>query len=127
MAKPSAQDVRERVIAAIEEGESQSDVARRMKRRCRTVVNYGKRWRERGSVEPDKFGGHKRQKLADQANTVRALVEAEPDQRLAELQDQLAGVKIQVSPSALDRFLRASGLTHKKNAVRPRAKAYKRS
>ena len=115
------------MIAAIEEGESQSDVARRRKRSGRTVVNYGKRWRERGSVEPDKFGGHKRQKLADHANTVRALVEAEPDQTLAELQDQLAGVKIKGSPSALDRWLRASGLTHKKSAVRPRAKASNRS
>jgi transposase len=126
MAKPYSQDLRERVIAAIEAGHAQTDVAAMLKIGRRTVVNYIKRWRTTGHVKPDKFGGHKKHKLADHAAKVKALVEAEPDQTIIELHAKLEAAKIKVSASAVDRFLRASGLTYKKNSVRHRAKAKRR-
>lgn len=121
MAKPYSQDLRERVIEGIQEGHTQSDIAEMLKIGRRTVVNYVKRWRTKGSVEPDKFGGHKKHKLASHAEKVKKFIEAEPDQTLAELKEKLAAEKIVVGTSSIDRFLRASGLTYKKNAVRGRA------
>ena len=123
MAKPYSQDLRERVIEALEEGHTQNEVAQMLKVCRRTVVNYAQRWRTTGAIEPDKFGGYKTHKLARFADKVKSLVEAEPDQTLAELKSKLESKKIKVSASAIDRFLKASGLTYKKNSVRRRAKA----
>ena len=122
MAKPYSEDLRERVIEAIEAGHSQSAVAELLKIGQRTVVRYVGLWRSTGQIAPKKFGGHKKHKLAEHADKVKALIKAEPDRTLAELQSELAEAKIKVSKSALDRFLRASKITYKKNSVRHRAK-----
>jgi transposase len=122
MAKPYSQDLRERVIKAIDDGHTRDEVATLFDIGIATVGRYVKRQRQTGSLKPDKFGGHQRYKLADHEQKVRELVETESDQTLLELRDQLAVDGIEVSKSALDRFLRASGLTYKKNSVRHRAK-----
>lgn len=122
MAKPYSEDLRERVIEAIEAGHSQSAVAKLLKIGQRTVVRYVNLWRSTGQITPQKFGGHKKHKLAEHAAKVKSLIEAEPDRTLAELQAELAEARIEVSKSALDRFLKASKITYKKNAVRHRAK-----
>jgi putative transposase len=126
MAKPYSQDLRERVIEAVEAGHTQSEAARMFKISLRTVVGYMSLWHTTGKVAPKKFGGHKKHRLAEHADTVKALVKAAPDQTLAELQDRLDEAGIEVSKSALDRFLKASKITYKKNAVRRRAKAGRR-
>jgi transposase len=122
MAKPYSQDLRERVIKAIDDGHTRDEVATLLDIGIATVGRYVKRKRQTGSLKPDKFGGHQRYKLADHEQKVRDLVDAVSDQTLRELRDQLAVDGIEVSKSALDRFLRASGLTYKKNSVRHRAK-----
>ena len=126
MAKPYSPDLRERVIAAIETGHNQSAVAKMLKIGRRTVVRYVGLWRTTGQIAARKFGGHKRHKLAEHADKVMALVKAEPDQTVAELQAKLEEAKIKVSASAIDRFLKASKITYKKNSVRQRAKARRR-
>ena len=118
MAKPYAQDLRERVIAGIAAGYTQSEIAERLSIGRRTIVAYVKRMRERGHVKPEKFGGHKQHKLASHAEKVKKFIAAEPDQTLAELKEKLAAEKIIVGVSSIDRFLKASGLAYKKNAVR---------
>jgi putative transposase len=126
MAKPYSQDLRERVKQAIDDGHTRSDTAAMFRIGIATVERYVARWRQTGSLKPDKFGGHLRHKLADHEATVRALVKAEPDQTLKELRGKLAEAGIKVSKSALDRFLKASGLTYKKNSGRNRTKAPRR-
>lgn len=123
MAKPYAQDLRERVKDAVEGGQAQSAVAQRFGVGIATVERYLARWRKTGSLAPDKFGGHKRHKLAAHADKIKALVKAEPDQSLAELRAKLEAAKIVVSASALDRFLKAAGFSYKKNAGRRRTRA----
>ena len=115
MAKPYSQDLRERVKQAGDEGHTQRAVAAMLKIGTATVERYMGRWRQTGSLTPDKFGGHKKHKLDAHALQVKSLVEDEPEQTLVELRDKLAQLRIMVSLSALDRFLRASGLTYKKN------------
>lgn len=122
MAKPYSQDLRERVKQAVNQGHSQSAVAKMFRIGKATVERYMARWRKTGSLEPDKFGGYKKHLLAGHSDKVRKMVEAEPSQTLAEMKAGLEAAKIIVSASALDRFLKASGLTYKKNAVRFGAK-----
>jgi transposase len=116
MAKPYSQDLRERVIKAIDDGHTRNEVAALFNIGIATVGRYVKRQRRTGSLKPDKFGGHQRHKLANHEKKVRELVTAEPDQTLLELRDQLAVAGVKASKSALDRFLKALGLTYKKNA-----------
>jgi putative transposase len=123
MAKPYSSDLRERVIEAIEAGHTQSEAAIMLKVCLRTVNDYVKRWRTTGNVEPDKFGGYKKYKLAAHADKVKALIRAEPDQTVAELQAKLEEAKIIASASAINRFLKVSKITYKKNSVRHRTKA----
>ena len=122
MAKPYSLDLRDRVITAIEAGHSQSAVAQLLKIGRRTVVRYVDLWRTTGQVEPKKFGGHKKHKLLEHADKVKELVKAEPDQTVAELQAKLEAAKIKGSASAINRFLKVSKITYKKNTVRHRAK-----
>jgi len=122
MAKPYSQDLRERVTKAVDDGYTRNEVAAMFNIGTASVERYVRRRRRTGSLKPDKFGGHLRYKLAGHEKKVRELVNAEPDQTLMELCHKLAVDGIDVSKSALDRFLRASGLTYKKNSVRHRAK-----
>lgn len=123
MARPYSQDLRERVKRAIEAGQTQAAVAERFQIGIATVERYVARWRKTGSVAPAKVGGHKPHKLAEHADTVTALVAAEPDQTLDAVLDHLAGQGIKASRSALHRFLTAAGLHYKKNPLRRGAEA----
>ena len=126
MGKPYSQDIRERTIAAIEDGYTRNETAAMLGIGTAAVERYVRRRKRTGSLEPDKFGGHQRHKLADHEAAVRALVQAEPGQTLLELCGQLAARGIQVSKSALDRFLKAPGLTYKKNSRGRRTNAQRR-
>ena len=126
MAKPYSEDLRARVKQAVDEGHSHKVVAGMLKIGIATVERYLARWRRTCSLAPDKFGGHKTHKLIKHADKVAQLVVAEPDQTLAELQAKLEKGGILVSVSGIGRYLRAAGLTYKKNTVRNRAKARRR-
>jgi transposase len=123
MARPLADDLRRCVVRAVESGMTQVEVAETFGLGVRTVRRYLSRWRENGQFARGKFGGHKKHRLAAHAEGVRQLVTATPDLTLAALCERLAAQGIKVSTSALDRFLRATGLTYKKNAGRRRTKA----
>jgi transposase len=57
MGKPYSDDLRERVVAAIEAGRTRAKVAELYNMALSTVGGFIKRKRETGSVSPDKFGG----------------------------------------------------------------------
>jgi len=123
MARPLADDLRERVVQAVERGRRQAEVAAFFGLGLRTVERYISRWRENGQIARGKFGGHKKHLLAAHAERVDKLVTAEPDLTLVALCQRLAAAGIKVSTSALDRFVRAAGFTYKKNTGRRRTKA----
>ena len=127
MGKPYSNDLRERVVAAIDTGHTREEVAELYNLALSTVGRFIKRKRETGSVEPDKFGGHKTFTLAPHADLVRALVAEQPDSTLAELKARLAKEKVKVSKSAISRFLHHLNLTFKKRAYTPRSKIGKTS
>ncbi len=114
MGKPYSDDLRERVIAAIEAGHTREEVAELFNMALSTVGGFIKRKRETGSVSPDKFGGYKTFSLEPHADLVKELVAEQPDSTLAELQVRLAKEKVEVSQSAISRFLHHIKLTFKK-------------
>jgi transposase len=114
MGKPYSDDLRERVVAAIEAGHTRVKVAELYNMALSTVGGIIKRKRETGSVSPDKFGGYKTFTLEPHTDRVKELVAAQPDSTLAELQVRLAKEKVKVSQSGISRFLRHINLTFKK-------------
>jgi transposase len=116
MAKPYSDDLRERVVGAIEAGHTRAEVAELFSLALSTVGGFIKRKRATGSVSPDKFGGHKTFALAPHTDLVKELVAEQPDSTLAELKARLAKAKVEVSQSAIFRFLRHLNLPFKKKA-----------
>src|SRR5271157_5234424 len=114
MGKPYSDDLRERVVAAIEAGHTRVKVAKRYNMALSTVGGFIKRKRETGSVSPDKFGGYKTFSLEPHTDLVKKLVAEQPDSTLAELQARLEKRKVKVSQSGIFRFLRHLKLTFKK-------------
>jgi transposase len=112
-------DLRQRVVAAVEAGASCRAAAARFAVSVSFVVKLMQRWRRRGTVEPDQYGGWKTSVLAAHADRVLALVAATPDLTLEELRVRLAARGIATSRSALGRFLLARGLTRKKRPGTP--------
>jgi putative transposase len=127
MARPLADDLRQRVVRAVEGGRTQAEVAAVFGIGLRTVERYISRGRENGQLARGKFGGHKKYLLAEHAARVQQLVRAAPDLTLAALCARLAAQGVKASTSALDRFLRAAGFTYKKNAGRRRTKTSRRA
>src|SRR5260221_13867376 len=115
MGKPYSDDLRERVIAAIEAGHTREEVAELFNMALSTVGGFIKRKRETGSVSPDKFGGDKTFTLEPHTDRGKELVAEKPDSTLAELQVRLAKKKGKGSQSGIFRVLHHINLTFKKN------------
>src|SRR5260221_8314503 len=111
MGKPYSDDLRERVIAAIEAGHTREEVAELFNMALSTVGGFIKRKRETGSVSPDKFGGHKTFTLEAHTNRVKEFVTEQPDNTLEELQTRLAKKKGKGSQSGISPFLHPTNLT----------------
>src|SRR5258707_14607274 len=114
MGKPYSDDLRERVIAAIEAGHTREEVAELFNMALSSGGGFIKRKREPGSVSPDKFGGYKTFSLEPHTDLVMELVAEQPDSTLAEFQDRLKKQKVKGSQSGISRFLHHIKLTFKK-------------
>ena len=90
MARPYSVDLRERVVRAVEAGASCRAAAAKFAVSVSFVVKLMQRWRRRGTVAPDRYGGWKRSPLSAHADRVLALVAARPDLTLEELRGGLA-------------------------------------
>jgi transposase len=119
MTRPYSVDLRERVVRAVGAGASCRSAAAKFEVSVSFVIKLMQRWRQRGSVAPDRYGGWKRSPLEAHAERVRALLAAEPDLTIEELRIRLAGGGVQTSRSALGRFLLVHGLTRKKRPSTP--------
>lgn len=109
-------DLRERIIAAVEQGHSMRSVAQRFDVSPASVSRYVQHQQQRQTLAPKKFPG-RRQRL--DAATVAALiaqVEHKPDQTLSELQEWLTQhyPEVRVSRTTVHRALVRAGLTYKK-------------
>lgn len=123
MAKPYSDDLRERVVRAVEGGSSRREAAGQFEVSVSFVVKLMQRFHATGSFKPGDFGGHGKPKLAEHEAVVRELVEQTPSATLFELRRALLERGIQVGKSSIGRFLKRLRISYKKNALRGRAEA----
>jgi len=118
-----SQDLRERVLRALDRGEGPSAIARRYEVSRFYVYQVRDRERETGVRTSFQIGGHRRSRLESAEPALRGWIAAEPDLTLAALQQRLAAQGIAVKVGALWHQLNKWNLTFKKNAARQRARA----
>lgn len=115
MGRPYSEDLRSRIVAAVESGASRNAAARQFSVSLSCVVKLMQRFRRTGTVTPAPRG-KKPYALAGHEALVGELVAARPDLTLDELHGELGNRGIHVGRSSVNRFLQACGLTLKKVA-----------
>ena len=118
MVLPLSNDLRRRVVAAVEKGESSRAVASRFGVAVSSVVKWSQRYRATGSVKPDRMGGHRKRLLEPHGSFIKERIRQTPHLTLHGLKDELAARGVHVSHNAVWLFLRREGLRFKKNDVR---------
>jgi transposase len=84
MAAPLSQDLRKRLVRAVEEGSSARAAAARFDVSASAAIKLVRRVRETGSTAPAKIGGYRKPLLAGYEDLLRALISAKPGITLAE-------------------------------------------
>lgn len=108
MSVPLPLELRERIVASILDGMSWTEAAETFRVGTATVNRLMRRYRERGSLEPDPHGGGHPHRIPDESLPVlRELVAARPDSTIEELrQAYCLRTKTVVSPATVGRALR---------------------
>ena len=119
MARPFSEDLRVRIVRAVDAGGSRRSVAGQFAVSVSCVIKLVQRWRRTGTVAPGQMGGWKEHALAEHEDLVRAVLVAAPDLTLDELREALARKGIHIGRSSVRRFLVARGLTLKKRRSTP--------
>ena len=115
MTTPLSQDLRRRIVRAVEGGISIRQAAARYEVSPSSAVKLMRRLRETGSVKPERIGGHRRSVLEPHQDLLRSLVEAKSGITLAEIQAELRARAIDVQAlSTIHLMLKRMGLTRKK-------------
>jgi transposase len=117
-----SQDLRERVLRALERGDRPTEIAGRFEVSRIWVYQVRRRVQQTGERGSLRIGGYRKSRLAESEQQLRGWIAAEPDLTLAELQRRLheQGVAIQIG--ALWHQLNKWNLTFKKNAARQRTR-----
>ena len=123
MTRPYSMDLRERVVRAVEGGLSRNAAAARFEVSVAFVVKLLQRWRDRGTIAPDQYGGWNKPSLAPHAAVIRDLVAEQNDITLEELRLRLVERGIETSCPTLCRFLKSEELTRKKRRSTPASKS----
>lgn len=118
MGRPYSEDLRSRIVAAVDAGASRSATARHFAVSVSCVVKLMQRFRRTGTITPAPRG-KKPHALAEHEAVVRELVAACPDLTLDELTQELGKRGIHVGRSSVNRFLQVCGLTFKKSRFMP--------
>ena len=122
MAKGYSTDLRDRVVALVEAGESRREAARLFDLAASTTIRWMDRWETTGSVTAKPGTGHCRSPLESQEQWLLDLVTAEPDLTLDEIGARLASAKrLKVGRTSIWRFYERHNITFKKNVARRRA------
>ena len=116
-----SQDLRDRVLRALERGDSPTVIARRFEVSRAWVYDVTTRWEKDGLRQSFRVGGHRVSAVAPAKADLLAWITAQPDLTLAELCARLAERDIRIKPCALWHQLNKWGLSFKTNAARQRA------
>ena len=116
MTAPLSQDLRRRLVRAVENGSSARAAAARFDVSASAAIKLVRRVRETGSTAPAKIGGYREALLAGHEDLLRELTTTRKGITLAEIRDDLVGRGIE--PGSLTTIwstLRRLGLSHKKS------------
>ncbi len=117
MSRPYSMDLRERVVAAVEAGQSRRAAAKLFKLGAATVVRWVDRQRTTGACTPKPMGGARHAVLLPERDWLLARIAAVPDATVRGLRAELAERGTKVSNDAVWRFLRNARLSFKKKSA----------
>lgn len=125
MAKPLSNDIRSRLVAAVEGGMSCRAAAERYDVAPSVAIKLMQQWRETGSFEPKPQGGDQRSgRIENLARAILSMVDERPDITLAEIAARLESDHGEhFAISTVHGFFGRRGITFKKNGARGRAVA----
>ena len=95
MTRPYSEDLRERVVRVVESGTPRNAAAKQFDVSISFVVKPMQRWKQRGTIKADTYGGWKKSKLAPHGDRIRALVTETCDITIDELCALLAAEGIE--------------------------------
>jgi len=124
MGKPYSLDLRERVVAALEEGMSTAQAAARFSIGKATAGAWGRLKRSQGDVRPAKQGKPKGSVLDAHEAFILEALQGKPDTTLEEMVERLAAeCGVRVVTTAVWKFLDRRELTHKKRPLMPASRS----
>jgi transposase len=123
MAKPLSQDLRVRIIRAVEGGLSRRAAAERFGVSPSSAVRFLLEWRESGATRARPQGGDQRShRIEAHRAFILSAIKAKPDLTLVEIAEMLKSeLGASFAPSSIWRFLDRHAVTFKKNRARRRA------
>ncbi len=89
-----SQDLRDRVLRALERGERPTEIARRFEVSRVWVYQVRDRWQQDGRRSSLRVGGYRRSCLAEMESELRGWIEAEADLTLAEICERVAQLQL---------------------------------
>jgi putative transposase len=121
MGKPYSMDLRERVVAAVEEaGMSRRKAAAHFGVSVRVAIEWVRRFRETGSMAPSKIGGYKPKMIRGAHRDWLIERCRREDFTLRGLAVELGERGLEVDYRSVWEFVHAEGLSYKKNRGRQR-------
>jgi transposase len=123
MSKPYSEDLRERVVAAVEGGLSRRRAAELFDVGVSSVIRWVQRFRATGSVSAKPMGGDHRSLLRQERTWLLARIEEAPDLTIEELRDELRARGMIVGYGTVWRFFEREDITFKKKRAGGRARA----
>jgi transposase len=96
-----SQDLRERVLRALDRGDRPTEIARRFEVSRIWVYQVRGRVQKTGERSSFQIGGYRRSRLAEMESVLRDWIAAQPDLTLAELQQRLIKQGVSVKVGAL--------------------------
>ena len=108
-------DLRERVLADLDDGMTKAAIGRKYRVSTRWVYKLQKQRDETGDIAPRRGKTGPKPKLAEHTERLLGLVDEQPDASLAELRSRLG---VAVCIATVHRTLRSLGVTFKKGGAR---------
>lgn len=127
MAQYLSEDLRIRVINAVEDGLSRNAAAARFGVSVASAVRWMDEYRRTGRTAPKPRGGDRRSgRIEAQADFLLSAIETTPDITLAELREMLIEERAETfAISTIHGFFRRHGITFKKRLLMPASKTAK--
>ncbi len=124
MGKSLSNDLRVRVVEAVEAGASRRQAAARFGVGVSSAIRWVRIWHVQGDVRAKPQGGDRRSaRIEAHAEFLVTQIEQTPDVSLAELQGMLKDRGVPVGIGTLWRFFDRRGISFKKNRARRRARS----